>query len=65
MKMIISVDYMWATALVFVMFSRICALWQLYILDDFDETKKYPSQTALKEAERLRKIFKERNNTMC
>ena len=63
MKMIISVDDIWAAALVYVMLSRICALWQLYILDDFDETKMYPSQTALKETERLRKISKEKDNT--
>ena len=56
MKLIISVEDIWAAALVYVMLSRICALWQLYILDEFDETKMYPSQVALKETERLRQL---------
>ena len=41
MKMIISVTDIWAAALVYVMLSRICALWQLYILDEFDSSKMY------------------------
>jgi len=56
MKMIISVTDAWAAALVYVMLSRICALWQLFILDEFDPSKMYPSITALKETERLKKI---------
>ena len=56
MKMIISVTDIWAAALVYVMLSRICALWQLYILDEFDPSKMYPSIIALKETERLNQI---------
>ena len=56
MKMIISVTDIWAAALVYVMLSRICAIWQLYILDEFDPLKMYPSIIALKETERLRQV---------
>ena len=62
MKMIISVTDIWAAALVYVMLSRICALWQLYILDEFDSSKMYPSMTALKETERLRQLALKQEN---
>ena len=44
------------------MLSRICALWQLYILDEFDSSKMYPSMTALKETERLRQLALKQEN---
>ena len=47
----------------YVMLSRICALNQLYILEDFDETKMFPSQIALKELDRLKNISMNSNPT--
>ena len=56
LKMIIDVSDIWMAAICYVMLSRICALWQLYILNEFDESKMYPNQQALKELERLNDI---------
>ena len=50
-------------AICYVMLSRICALWQLYILNDFDESKMYPHQGALQELKRLENISMNRNLT--
>ena len=38
------------------MLSRVCARSQIYILDEFNESKMYPSKTALAELERLNSI---------
>jgi exonuclease III len=46
----------WMAAITYVMLSRICSLSQLYILDEFDESKMYPSQVALEELERLEQM---------
>ena len=56
MKIIIDVMDIWMAAITYVMLSRICSLQQLYILNEFDETKMYPNQQALKELERLEEI---------
>ena len=45
------------------MLSRICALWQLYILDEFDDSKMYPHKQALEELERLKNISMNTNPT--
>ena len=50
-------------AITYVMLSRICALTQLYILDEFDESKMYPSQIAMQELERLQEISMNNNPT--
>ena len=50
-------------AITYVMLSRICALTQLYILDEFDESKMYPSQIAMEELERLQEISINNNPT--
>ena len=63
MKLIIYVMDIWMAAITYVMLSRICALSQLYILDEFDETKMYPSQLALEELERLQEISINNNPT--
>ena len=51
MKLIIYVMDIWMAAITYVMLSRICSMSQLYILDEFDETKMYPSQIAMEELE--------------
>ena len=63
MKLIIYVKDIWMAAITYVMLSRICALTQLYILDEFDETKMYPSQIAMEELERLQEISINNNPT--
>ena len=63
MKLIIYVMDIWMAAITYVMLSRICALSQLYILDEFDESKMYPSQIALEELERLKTISLNNNPT--
>ena len=60
-KMIIDVSDTWMAAICYVMLSRICALWQLFIINEFDESKMYPHQQALKELERLEEISKNKN----
>ena len=45
-----------APAMIYVMLSRVCALTQIYILNEFDEKKMYPNITALEELRRLEKI---------
>ena len=62
-KLIIYVMDFWSNtaAIAYVMLSRICALSQLYILDEFDETKMFPSQLALRELERLEQISRNKN----
>ena len=62
-KLIIYVKDIWMAGITYVMLSRICSLNQLYILDDFDETKMYPSQIALNELERLKHISMNNNPT--
>ena len=61
MKIIIDVTDIWMAAITYVMLSRICALSQLFILNEFDESKMYPNQQALKELERLEKISYNKN----
>ena len=63
MKIIIDVRDIWQAAICYVMLSRICALWQLYILNAFDEKKMYPMQVALNELQRLEDISMNRNLT--
>ena len=60
-KMIIDVNDIWMAGICYVMLSRICALWQLYIINQIDETKMYPDQQALKEFHRLETISKNKN----
>ena len=63
MKLVIYVMDIWMAAVTYVMLSRICALWQLYILDEFDESKMYPHQQAIEELERLKNISLNNNPT--
>ena len=63
LKLIIDVKDIWMAAITYVMLSRICALWQLLILNEFDETKMYPHQKALTEMKRLEFISKNKNLT--
>ena len=55
LKIIIDVQDIFMAAMVYVMLSRVCTLWQVLILNNFDESKMYPSQVALRELERLEK----------
>ena len=61
LKLVIDVKDIWMAAIAYVMLSRICALWQLYILNEFDETKMYPHKQALDEMKRLECISKNKN----
>jgi hypothetical protein len=60
-KAIVNVTDTFAAAMVYVMLSRVCALWQLFILNEFDESKMYPNMKALEELERLDKISQNKN----
>ena len=60
-KVVINVSDTFAAAMVYVMLSRVCALWQIFILNKFDETKMYPNLKALEELERLDKISQNKN----
>ena len=61
-KAIINVtDGRGTAAMIYVMLSRVCALSQIYILDEFDETKMYPDMRALLELEQLDKISLNKN----
>ena len=63
MKLIIYVMDLWTRgeAIAYVMLSRICSLSQLYILDEFDESKMFPSKRAMRELERLEQISRNKN----
>ena len=56
LKAIISTDGVNAAAIVYVMLSRVCCLEQLYILNELDRSKIYPSPLALAEFTRLHDI---------
>ena len=56
LKAIINVKDTFAAAMVYVMLSRVCALLQLIILNEFDKTKMYPNVKALEELKRLENI---------
>ena len=45
------------------MLSRVCTLWQIFILNKFDEAKMYPNMKALEELARLDKISLNNNPT--
>ena len=49
--------------MVYVMLNRVCSLWQILILNEFDEKKMYPNMRALDELERLNKISQNNNPT--
>ena len=61
MKIIIDVMDIWMAAIAYVMLSRICSLEQLFILNEFDQSKMYPNHQALKELERLKEISINKN----
>ena len=61
MKLIIDVSDIWMAAICYVMLSRICAISQLFILNQFDESKMYTHHQALKELERLEEISINKN----
>ena len=52
-KVIINVNDAFGSAMVYVMLSRVCALSQIYILNEFEERKMYPNMRALGELKRL------------
>ena len=52
-----------SAAMVYVMLSRVCSLEQIFILNEFEESKMYPNMKALDELERLDKISINRNPT--
>ena len=62
-KAIINVSDTFGAAMVYVMLSRVCALSQIYILDEFDESKMYPNLNALEELDRLEQISQNNNPT--
>ena len=60
-KVILDVRDTFDAAMVYVMLSRACALSQINIIDEFDESKMYPNQKALDELERLDKLSQNKN----
>ena len=60
-KAIINVSDSFGAAMVYVELSRVCSLSQIYILEEFNESKMYPDDKALAELERLNRISKNRN----
>ena len=56
LKEVINVGDTRGAAMIYVMLSRVCSISQLFILDNFDETKMYPDMRALEELERLDRI---------
>jgi len=56
LKAIINVKDTFAAAMVYVMLSRVCALLQLIILNEFDKAKMYPNVKALEELTRLEEV---------
>ena len=63
LKVIVSMDDIFAAAIIYVMLSRINSIEQLYILDKFDRTKIYPSKKALAELRRLHDIALNKRST--
>ena len=55
-KVIICTSDSFAAAMIYVEISRVCALSQLYFLNEFNEEKMYPNSKALAELERLDSI---------
>ena len=60
-KAIINVTDTFTAAMVYVELSRVCALSQVLILNEFDKSKMYPNMKALEELERLNNISKNNN----
>ena len=60
LKVIVDVTDIFQAAMLYVMLSRVCSLGQIFILEKFDETKMYPSNTALTELTRLDHISSKR-----
>ena len=55
-KVMVNVMDAFAAAMIYVMLSRACSLIQIYILNEFDESKMRPNATAMAELERLESI---------
>ena len=62
-KVIINVTDTFAAAMVYVMLSRVCTLEQIFILNEFKESKMYPNLKALEELHRLDKISLNNNQS--
>ena len=60
-KVILNVTDTFAAAMVYVMLSRVCTLKQIFILNQFEESKMYPNKKALEELERLDQTSLNRN----
>ena len=62
-KVIINTGDAFGPAMIYVMLSRVCALLQIFILNEFDESKMFPNMMALAELERLNRISLNHNPT--
>jgi exonuclease III len=62
-KVIINVTDTFAAAMVYVMLSRVCTLEQIFILNEFKESKMYPNLKALEELHRLDQISLNKNQS--
>ena len=62
-KVIINASDTFAAAMIYVMLSRVCSLDQIFILNEFDKSKMYPSTQALEELKRLENISINKNPT--
>ena len=61
-RVIINVKDTFAAAMVYVMLSRVCSMSQIYILNEFNETKMYPNINAIAELFRLETLENDQNN---
>ena len=62
-KLTINTNDAFGPAMIYVMLSRVCALSQIFILDEFDPKKMFPNLTALAELKRLNSISQNENPT--
>ena len=62
-KLIINTSDVFVAAMIYVMLSRVCSADQIFILNEFNDSKMYPNMQALKELERLDKISQNSNPT--
>ena len=56
LKVILDMNSIFQAAMAYVMLSRVCAIWQIYILNELDESKIYQNMKALSELKRLDNI---------
>ena len=62
-KLIVNVMDTFAAAMIYVMLSRVCSLLQIYIMNEFNESKMYPNPKAMEKLLRLEELSLNNNPT--